>query len=54
MPLQGAAEPPPSVTACGTASIRSCWGILDPKLGNALKIRSPLSVRIVIATAFDQ
>src|SRR5258706_6768900 len=45
---------PPSVTACGTASIRSCSGILEPKLGNALKIRSPLSVSTVTATAFDQ
>src|SRR5258706_13653783 len=45
---------PPIVIACGTASIRSCSGILDPQLGNAAKILKPLSVRTVMATALVQ
>src|SRR5260370_20741333 len=45
---------PPIVSACGTASITSCSGILVPKLGNALKILKPLSVRTVRAIALVQ
>src|SRR5260370_21177299 len=45
---------PPIVIACGTASIRSCSGILDPKVGNASKILKPLSVRTVRAIALVQ
>ena len=45
---------PPSAIAFGTSSIRFCCGIFAPKLGNAVKICSPLMASTVIVTALAQ